>query len=69
MRIITDSNETVNEIYNSKMVASEGGTEITDEDIENIYAMDEENGDFGVDMDDGELEQLFKEVENEYQNH
>ena len=69
-RLFTDSNETVNEIYNSKMVASEGGTEITDEDIENIYAtMDEENGDFGVDMDDGELEQLFKEVENEYQNH
>jgi uncharacterized coiled-coil protein SlyX len=66
-RLFTDSSETVNEMYNSKMLSQDGGTDITDEDIENLYAASEEDGvDYEDPMDEKELENMFLQVENEF---
>lgn len=66
-RLFTDSSETVNEMYNSKMLSQDGGTDITDEDIENLYAASEEDGvDYEDAMDEKELENMFLQVENEF---
>lgn len=66
-RLFTDSSETVNEMYNSKLLNTEAGTEITDEDIEQLYAASEEDEDYMDDpMDEKDLEQMFQQVENEF---
>jgi hypothetical protein len=66
-RLFTDSSETVNEMYNSKVLSQDGGTDITDEDIENLYAASEEEGvDYEDPMDEKELENMFLQVENEF---
>lgn len=66
-RLFTDSSETVNEMYNSKILSQDGGTDITDEDIENLYAASEEDGvDYEDPMDEKELENMFLQVENEF---
>ena len=66
-RLFTDSSETVNEMYNSKVLSQDGGTDITDEDIENLYAASEEDGvDYEDPMDEKELENMFLQVENEF---
>lgn len=66
-RLFTDSSETVNEMYNSKMLSQDGGTDITDEDIENLYTASEEDGvDYEDPMDEKELENMFLQVENEF---
>lgn len=66
-RLFTDSSETVNEMYNSKMLNMESGTEMTDEDIENLYAASaEEELDYEEPMDESDLEKMFQQVENEF---
>lgn len=66
-RLFTDSSETVNEMYNSKLLSQDGGTDITDEDIENLYTASEEDGvDYEDPMDEKELENMFLQVENEF---
>lgn len=66
-RLFTDSSETVNEMYNSKMLNMEAGTEVTDEDIEQLYAASEsENIEYEDPMNELELEKMFQQVENEY---
>lgn len=66
-RLFTDSSETVNEMYNSKLLNSEGGTDITDDDIEQLYASSEDDEDYMDDpMDEKDLEQMFLQVENEF---
>ena len=66
-RLFTDSSETVNEMYNSKVLSQDGGTDITDEDIENLYTASEEDGvDYEDPMDEKELENMFLQVENEF---
>lgn len=66
-RLFTDSSETVNEMYNSKVLSQDGGTDITDEDIENLYTASEEDGvDYEDPMDEKELENMFLQVEHEF---
>ena len=66
-RLFTDSSETVNEMYNSKVLTESGGTEITDEDIENLYnSSPEDEMDLEDPMDEKELEKMFSQVENEF---
>ena len=66
-RLFTDSSETVNEMYNSKLLSQDGGTDITDEDIENLYtASEEDEVDYEDPMDEKELENMFLQVENEF---
>ncbi len=66
-RLFTDSNETVNEMYNSKMLSEEGGTNITDEDIENLYnASGEEEIEYEDPLNEIELEKMFSQVDNEF---
>ena len=66
-RLFTDSSETVNEMYNSKILSQDGVTDITDEDIENLYTASEEDGvDYEDPMDEKELENMFLQVENEF---
>lgn len=68
-RLFTDNNETVHEMYNSAMLKQEGGTEITDDDIDNLYNTEAEESDIdlGAPMDEKDLELMFKQVEDEYQ--
>ena len=65
-RLFTDSSETVNEMYNSKMINQESGTDITDEDIELLYSSSEEEAEFDDPMDEKELEKMFQQVEDEF---
>ena len=66
-RLFTDSSETVNEMYNSKMLNLDSGTEVTDEDIEQLYAASEDDEDYMEDpMDEIDLEAMFRQVENEF---
>lgn len=66
-RLFTDSSETVNEMYNSKLLNNSSGTDFTDEDIENLYSASEEEGiEFEDPLDEMELEKMFSQVENEY---
>ena len=66
-RLFTDSSETVNEMYNSKVLSAEAGTEITDEDIDALYAESEEDGiEYEDTLDEIELEKMFRQVENEF---
>lgn len=66
-RLFTDSSETVNEMYNSKVLSAESGTELTDEDIENLYTASEEEGvELEDPMNELELEKMFSQVENEF---
>ena len=66
-RLFTDSSETVNEMYNSKLLNANSGTDFTDEDIENLYSASEEEGvEYEDPMNEIELEKMFSQVENEY---
>lgn len=66
-RLFTDSSETVNEMYNSKLLSSDGGTELTDEDIENLYSASEEEAiEYEDPMNEIELEKMFSQVEDEF---
>lgn len=66
-RLFTDSSETVNEMYNSKVLSSNGGTELTDDDIDNLYmSSTEENIEYEDPLNEVELEQMFTQVENEF---
>lgn len=66
-RLFTDSSETLNEMYNSKILNGDGGTDITDEDIENLYTESEDECvEYEDTMDEIELEQMFRQVENEF---
>lgn len=66
-RLFTDSSETVNEMYNSKLLNTNSGTDFTDEDIENLYSASEEEGiEYEDPMNEIELEKMFSQVENEY---
>lgn len=66
-RLFTDSSETVNEMYNSQMLNIDSGTEITDDDIDQLYAASEEEGiEYEDPMNEMELEKMFSQVENEF---
>lgn len=66
-RLFTDSSETVNEMYNSKLLNTNSGTDFTDEDIENLYSASEEEGiEYEDPMNEIELEKMFSQVEDEY---
>jgi hypothetical protein len=67
-RLFMDSNETVQEMYNSAKMQQEGGTEITDDDIDNLYQLEAEEADIdlGAPMDEKDLETMFAQLENEY---
>ena len=66
-RLFTDSSETVNEMYNSKTLNMESGTEITDEDIDQLYSQSENDElDLEGPMDEKDLEAMFQQVENEF---
>ena len=67
-RLFMDSNETVQEMYNSAKMQEESGTEITDDDIDNLYQLEAEEADIdmGAPMDEKDLETMFAQLENEY---
>jgi ABC-type glutathione transport system ATPase component len=67
-RLFMDSNETVQEMYNSAKMQEEGGTEITDDDIDNLYQLEAEEADIdlGAPMHEKDLETMFSQLENEY---
>ena len=66
-QMFTDSSETVNEMYNSKKLSTEAGTDITDEDIDQLYSESEEEGvEYEDPMNEVELEKMFQQVENEF---
>lgn len=66
-RLFNDSSETVNEMYNQKALAEESGTIIDDDDLESLYASDgEENIEIEETLNEEELEQMFRQVENEF---
>lgn len=66
-RLFSDSSDTVGEMYAAKKMSGEGGTEISDEDIDRLYAESEEDTTILDDpMDEGELEKMFQQVKNEY---
>lgn len=66
-RLFTDSSETVNEMYNSKMLSQDSGTEISDEDIEMMYTQSEEEEQIDdIMMTEDELEKMFQQVDNEF---
>lgn len=67
-RLFMDSNETVQEMYNSAKLQEEGGTEITDDDIDNLYQLEAEEADIdlGAPMDEKDLKTMFTQLENEY---
>ena len=67
-RLFMDSNETVQEMYNSAKMQEESGTEITDDDIDNLYQLEAEEADIdmGAPMDEKDLETMFTQLENEY---
>ena len=46
----------------------ESGTEITDDDIDNLYQLEAEEADIdmGAPMDEKDLETMFAQLENEY---
>ena len=66
-RLFNDSQETVTEMYNQKVISEEAGTEIDDDDLDALYA---NNGDENVEIEETlneeELEQMFRQVENEF---
>lgn len=66
-RLFTDSSETLHEMYDTAQLANNSGTEITDDDIEHLYAQSEEEQDIEDPLNEMELEEMFKQVENEYQ--
>lgn len=66
-RLFNDSQETVNEMYNQKMVVEESGTFMDDDDLETLYANSgEDNVEIEETLNEEELEQLFRQVENEF---
>lgn len=66
-RLFNDSSETVNEMYNQKILAEESGTIIDDDDLESLYASDgEESIEIEETLNEEELEQMFRQVENEF---
>lgn len=66
-RLFNDSQETVNEIFNQKSMAESSGTIIDDDDLEALYASDgDENVEIEETLNEEELEQMFRQVENEF---
>lgn len=65
-RLFADSSETLHEMYDTAQLANNSGTEITDDDIEHLYAQSEEEQDIEDPLNEMELEEMFKQVENEY---
>lgn len=66
-RLFSESSETAMEMYNSKVVSQESGTAMTDDDIDLLYKQAEPvNLDNDVVLNEDELTELFKQVENEY---
>lgn len=66
-RLFNDSQETVTEMYNQKSLADEAGTIIDDDDLEALYANNgEENIEIEETLNEEELEQMFRQVENEF---
>lgn len=66
-RLFNDSQETVNEMYNQKMLTEESGTIIDDDDLDALYANNgEENVEIEETLNEEELEQMFRQVENEF---
>ena len=66
-RLFNDSQETATEMYNQKSLADESGTIIDDDDLEALYASNgEENIEIEETLNEEELEQMFRQVENEF---
>ena len=66
-RLFNDSQETATEMYNQKSLADEAGTIIDDDDLEALYASNgEENIEIEETLNEEELEQMFRQVENEF---
>ena len=66
-RLFNDSQETVTEMYNQKSLVEEAGTIIDDDDLEALYANNgEENIEIEETLNEEELEQMFRQVENEF---
>ena len=66
-RLFNDSQETVTEMYNQKSLAEEAGTIIDDDDLEALYANNgEEHIEIEETLNEEELEQMFRQVENEF---
>ena len=66
-RLFNDSQETATEMYNQKALADEAGTIIDDDDLEALYASNgEENIEIEETLNEEELEQMFRQVENEF---
>ena len=66
-RLFNDSQETVTEMYNQKTLAEEAGTIIDDDDLEALYANSgEEHIEIEETLNEEELEQMFRQVENEF---
>lgn len=65
-RLFTDSSETLHEMYDTATLQSKAGTEINDDDIERLYSSSEEEQDIEDPLNEMELEDMFKQVEDEY---
>lgn len=66
-RLFTDSQETVTEMYNQKVIQNNSGTDIDDDDLEALYANDaDEKVELEETLNEEELEKMFRQVENEF---
>ena len=65
-RLFTDSSETLHEMYETATLQNQSGTEINDDDIERLYSSSEEDQDVEDPLNEMELEEMFKQVEDEY---
>lgn len=65
-RLFSDSSETLHEMYNAEQLTKESGTEITDDDIEQLYDTADEEQEIEDPLNEQELEEMFKQVGDEY---
>jgi len=65
-RLFSDSSETLHEMYDSAKLAKESGTEITDDDIEQLYDTADEEQEIEDPLNEQELEEMFRQVGDEY---
>jgi len=65
-RLFSDSSETLHEMYNAEQLTKESGTEMTDDDIEQLYDTADEEQEIEDPLNEQELEEMFKQVGDEY---
>lgn len=65
-RLFSDSSETLHEMYDAEQLTKESGTEMTDDDIEQLYDTADEEQEIEDPLNEQELEEMFRQVGDEY---